>query len=88
MPRVSAVWKEKMGRRHVWKVDEVMGGIQRRCVTLAHLQSEISRSTRSIVDFPEIRMRFVKVRKTISQGQSERSGLRRCYVVCCVWKQS
>lgn len=81
MQRVSAVWEEKIGRRHVWKVDEVMGGTQRRSVTRAHLQSEISRSTRSIVDFPEMRMRFAKRRKTTSQGQSERSGLRRCYVI-------
>ena len=85
MQSVSAVWKEKRGRRHVWKVDEVMGGTQRQRVTRGQIHSPISRFAAYTL---EIITRFAGRRKTISQGQSERSGLRRCYVVCCVWKQS
>lgn len=32
MQRVRAIWQRQRGRRHVWKVDEVVGGSQRHII--------------------------------------------------------
>lgn len=74
MPRVRAIWKEKRGTRHVWKVDEMVGGAQR------HVLDPFS-----ISGFPHGSWRR---RKKISQNQSETSGLCQCYVVCSVWRSA
>lgn len=79
MPRVSAIWKEKVGRRHEWKVDEMVGGSQRR-ITRAF-----------VLSFPSSmhgKCWNLAGRKKGSQGLSESFGWCRRYVVSCVWKMA
>lgn len=75
MQRVRTIWKEKRGRRHVWKVDEVVSGTQKH-IMRAIPPSSIRRFFRSPAGN----------RKEISQGNSEAFHLRRFHVVLYVWK--
>lgn len=78
MPRVSAIWKEKIRRRHEWKVDEMVGGIQRRITRAFVLSFPYSMHGKC--------WNLAGRKKKGSQGLSESSGWCRRYVVSCVWK--